>query len=220
MDRPISKKAVFKEALANYMETVWNKNDGPFENLLRIASYAAIPFLGSLGRIVSFILTKIALSMLGLPPGYLGKLIDEKLGLGPGDDPRQPGMKEKAEEVINDIFESRMESKAAANNDPHPISKTAGIMAALQVGRKIGGYLWKAVSVLASVYVFTAIEKVWREQISDPVREQLGEWGYPEKVIEKAKGITETIGDEAPERKSEKSVEEIADYLEQKYGLK
>ena len=91
MDYPISKRAALQDALVQFVSTIYNENEGPFENAFRILPYAAIPFLGSLGKVVTFILTKLALNILGLSPQELGRSVDEALGLKPGDDPRQPG---------------------------------------------------------------------------------------------------------------------------------
>jgi hypothetical protein len=233
MNRPISKRAgvleTVKDVVVQFAETIYREDQGPFQNGFRILAYGFVPFLGSLGRIITFILGRIALGILGLPPGFIGKMIDETIGLKPGDDPRQPGIKEKAEKAINDIFEPKL-AAATASDDPYPISKTAGIMSILKTGGLIGKYLIKGLYWLfgaaASVFVFSHAEKVIEEQITGPAREQIGEWGYPEKVVETVTGktpeeVSELLG-KTPrrrERPRQQSADELADYIERKYGL-
>lgn len=218
MDYLISKRAGAKEVITKFVETVIDKNQGPFENAFRILPYAAIPLLGSLGKVVAFILTKLAMSILGIAPEDFGRMVDEAMGLGPGDDPRAPGIRPKVEEFINNLFASRVDT-VTANQDPHPISKTAGALSLLIAGGRLGKILAKGayylITMASSAFVFSHLEKSLKD-ITEPAREKVTEWTKPD--------VTDigVAGDEKGptlEYKRE-SADDIADYIEQKYGLK
>lgn len=223
MNHPISKRAGLKESIIQITETMLDDNQGPFENGFRIIPYAVIPFLGSFGKIVTFILTKMTFSILGWSPRDLGRWLDKNLGLKPGDDPTKPGTKERAVDLVSGLFESESKSKASAYLDARPISKTAGLGSFLLASGKVGKHLINAVFMLfkmaMSVFVLSHIEKEFvNPLLVDPLRksrEEEEKHKQPGQSVEPTR--TESV---KPAKPKPKSVDEYADYLEQKYGLK
>lgn len=205
MDYHISKRAGMEEALKKYISTVWKTDRGPLENIFRLLPYALVPFMGGIGSVVALVLSTLASHILGVSPADLGRKADQVLGLGPGDDPRHAGIMPKLEKFINNLVEAK-----TAQED-YCISKRASIWSMIKTGGYAGkivvrGVL-KAIAVLSSIFVFSHLGDLY-EEIANPAREQVSEWAEP-----KRKTIIE------PERKP-KTVDDIADYIEQKYGLK
>lgn len=223
----ISKRAGLAEALEKFIPTVWNFDRGPAENLLRVLPYVAIPFLGSIGQIAGYILTIAASQILGISPADIGRLIDNYFGWGPGDDPRDAGIRPKLEQFINNLF-AKLHKKRFANYI-YSMSKTASVLSALVAGGKIGKWLvmamYKLVQVMASVFVFSHLGKFTKE-LTEPLREQVSEWaGKPEPSV-KPTALEELKKQLSPSREpvevssKEKEVSQMLEKLEEKYGLK
>jgi hypothetical protein len=209
MDYPISKRAGLMDAANEFLETVIDRNAGPFENAFKIIPLMTIPLLGSLGKIAGFILTNLALRILGISPREIGREIDEAFGWGPGDDPRGPGIMDQVAKFLANLFASLFAKKSAASNEYY-ISKRA--INFVLMGKILAKAAYYLITMASSVFVFSKLEEFTEEHISGPAREQVSEWAEPEQEV----GIP---GDVRPEPKEE-SVDELADYIEQKYGLK
>lgn len=74
-----SKRADNKQKLLELIKTLWRNTEGPFENILRLISYAGVLLPGGL---IIIAMDKIA-SMFGMGLEDLGKYLDNKLNLGP-----------------------------------------------------------------------------------------------------------------------------------------
>jgi len=203
MDHFISKRAGLSEALSEFLETVIDRNAGPFENAFRIIPLMAIPLLGSLGKIAGYILTNITLRMLGISPREIGRAVDDKFGWGPGDDPRGPGVMDKVADFLSRLF-----ARKATANSEHAISKRA--INYLSMGKTLVKAAFTLMTMAGSVFAFSKLEKFTDEYVSGPGREQVSEWAAPE----------EEYGVAGDERTKLKSADEFADYIEEKYGLK
>ena len=61
----------------------WNSDEGPFENILRIATYAMPAFGGLFGGTIGLVLDKFLSKNYGMGIEDLGKFLDRKLNLSP-----------------------------------------------------------------------------------------------------------------------------------------
>lgn len=213
MNRPISKRAGLEEGLKQYIMTVWKADRGPFENIFRIAPFAMLPFMGSLGSVFAIILTNIAGHILGISPADFGRELDRYFSLGPGDDPREAGVMPKLKDLIDNLIDKS--TPATASAEDRPISKTAGLWTLLvksgQIGRLIVAAIMKVIGVLSSVFVFSHLSDLY-EELSNPAREKVTdlfdtETGAEKETEKDTTGMGRSVGD-------------MADYIEQKYGLK
>lgn len=118
----LSKRADTKEKLLKLLKTLWRNNEGPFENLLRLVSYAGVILPGGF---VIIALDKIA-SMFGFGLEDLGRYLDKKLNLGPGANITENTMSDAA-----NIIES-LSSKEA--NSKNILIKNAGLWSFLSKG--------------------------------------------------------------------------------------
>lgn len=206
MDKFISKKAGTEEALKKYILAVWKVDRGPLENIFRLIPYALIPFMGGLGSVIKLVITVLASHILGISPADFGRKLDQMLGLGPGDDPRDAGVMLKLEEYVNELV-----NKKATASEKYPISKTASLWTMIKAGGYAGKILVKgiikSVAVLTSLFAFSHLGELY-EEVTNPTREYVSGIIAPEHE----KGDTKKVGPS--------DAEEFADYIEQKYGLK
>jgi hypothetical protein len=212
MNYPISKQAGIEDAFKHYVSTVWKSDAGPFENLFRLLPYAAVPFLGGLGSIISLVLIQLAKLFMGLDLEELGREADSALGLGPGSDPRE----DSSEEELSNYIDRRVELAKAASHiyyDDRDILKTAGIKSAWSIGKIIAGGIFKLLAVLSSLYVFSHLGELYDKHLKKDV----------EKATKPAREkVRETVGLE-PEQSTPTAeptnINTMIDELEQKYGL-
>lgn len=227
----ISKRADLTEAFEKFIPTVWDFDRGPAENLFKALPYAAIPFLGSIGQIAGYILTIAASQILGISPGDIGSLIDNYFGWGPGDDPRDAGIRPKLEQFINNLFTKLYKKRFA--NDVYSMSKTASVLSALVASKNIGkwlvGAMFKLIQVMASVFVFSHLGD-FTEELVRPLRKEVSEWAEkpepsvellskPTALEELKKQLGTTKGPTEVSSKKEE-VGQMLEKLEEKYGLK
>lgn len=210
MDYYISKRAKEnsdeESAFKQWISTVWKTDQGPLQNLFRLAPYASIPIMG-LGSIIPMILITVATYILKMSPEDLGRKADEELGLGPGDDPREVPSK------IIEYFNGITDKNLVASYEDHQLSKTAGIISGVlragKFGKVVYGYIVKFIAVLASMFVFSHLGE-FSKKLVNPVREKVTDI--------KEEYLTEPTEPEELNKKPT-SAEEFADYIEQKYGL-
>lgn len=72
----------------NKLWKVWRSEEGPFENIFRVATYAMPAFGGIFGGGIALILDKFLSSKYGIGFEDMGKWLDKQLKLGPGDNAR------------------------------------------------------------------------------------------------------------------------------------
>jgi hypothetical protein len=89
----------------------WRQNEGPFENIFRIATYSMPAFGGLFGGSIALILDKF-LSKQGYGIEDFGKYLDKKMGLKAGDDVKLDGSLDNA---IAGLF-NNVEEKTYDNN--------------------------------------------------------------------------------------------------------
>jgi len=207
----ISKRAGIEEAYMDYVKTIWKFDKGPFENLFRLAPYAAVPWLGTLGSIVGAVIIQVAEHILNISPEMLGREADRALGLGPGDDPRF----DSSEQELSSFLDKLLVNKTANYNE-QPISKTASIVSAIIRGGKAGAWIAKAifkiVAMLASMFVFSHLSEFYNEHVNKPLKE------ITAPVREEVADLTGLDTGEKPKAKTDKP-EDMATYIEEKYGL-
>jgi hypothetical protein len=210
MEHYISKRAGLADAANEFLKTIIDRNAGPFENAFRIIPLMAIPLLGSLGKIAGYILTNIALRILGISPREIGRAVDEHFGWGPGEDPRGPGVMNRVADFLGSMF-SDLFAKSAANNE-RQLSKRA--INFVMIGKILAKAAYYLITMASSVFVFSKLEEFTEKHISGPARERVSEWAEPEEDFGKP--------DDDVERKPKgpSDAEGFADYIEQKYGLK
>jgi hypothetical protein len=142
----ISKRAVDLELAKKEILGIWRPNEGFFQNLFRLASYA-IPFVPGLGWVV-FVVEKIA-GMFNKGLSDLGEYFDKGLGTGPGSKLDLSDILERLARWFKGLF-SKMLSPAIAKSDDEQLQKIAILGGLLQL---IGGGIRlvpKIISVLGS----------------------------------------------------------------------
>jgi len=208
----ISKRAGMEEAYMDYVKTIWKFDRGFFENAFRLVPYAAVPFLGTFGSIVGAIIIQVAEHLLNISPEMLGRELDKALNMSPGDDPRF----ETSEQEVASLIDKMLANKTASYK-PIEISKTAGIVSAVVRGGKAGAWIAKAmfklISVLASMFVFSHLSEFYNKHVDKPLKEVTAP--VREEVYDLT-GLNTNV--ESPKQENNKP-EDMATYIEEKYGL-
>ncbi len=106
MNKHISKRAIGLEDLKNTIFHLWHPNEGPFQNIFKLLSYAT-PFIPGLGWTI-FIIEKVA-SLTGYGLENLGKYLDQQLGLDSGSN-IDPSHIEKGGQLLENLVSSKMAS--------------------------------------------------------------------------------------------------------------
>ncbi len=208
----ISKRAglaeIGTEAGLKWLRTVFDVNAGPFENILKMLSFAA-PFTG-LGLWRSLVIL-FATKALGISPAQVGRKIDDFIGMKPGDK-IDTGLMPMFEKAVNSMLSKR--ANAGIN-----LYKEAGILSALLKGGGAAKWLWKAVSkmgfVLSGMFGIASIDKLY-DMFAEPISETIKETVSPEAE----KLPLSYREEEAPKADSKNEIEQMIGKLEEKYGVK
>lgn len=192
---------VGSKALKLYIETVWKKNKGWFENIFSIVTYAS-PFLG-LGW---FPLVTLFFSshILGLDLAMFGKWMDQKLGLSPGEVPTEANINE-----IPNLLNQAMLAKQSQTQ--YNISKRAGIGSAIlksESVKLIYKGIMRLIIFLAGVFGAATLSDLGHRLFGHDIETIKG------LISKDTKGL---ISKEPAKNKKEKLLE-ILPKLEKKYG--
>lgn len=203
MNPPISKRADISNIVDKYISTVWKSEDGFFENLFRIGTYLS-PFLG-IGW-VPLLLSGLGSAFLGVGISDVGRWVDQKLGISPGEAPPVDWESKLTREI--DLLTQGFSHNAYISS--RQMTKEASIFSAILKSGKIAGLIVKGVgrliTALLGVYGLATINDLVHK-LGKPVREQVQE-NAPEYLSE--------VTEQAPQV----DIDDMADYIEQKYGLK
>lgn len=141
----ISKRAADMEKLKQEILGIWRDNEGPFQNIFRLFSYA-MPFIPGLGW-VSFLIEGIA-SAFGYGLSDLGAFIDKELGLSPGVDFNT----QEATQDVSNWFAQIVDGKmAGASLNDEQIVKVAFLGTLLKMiggGARIAPIVFKVLTSL------------------------------------------------------------------------
>lgn len=187
----ISKRAVDKERIKNEILGIWRTNEGPFQNIFRLFSYA-IPFVPGLGWGV-FLLEKLA-GALGLGLSDLGEYLDRGLGLSAGSDFDLSDALGRIANWLKGLF-SKM--PALAHHEDEQLRKLAFLGGLLQL---IGGgarLVPKLISLIGSVVgwlllavganninnIYKMAEGFVTDKMQDVMKEKIQEQMRPENLF-------------------------------------
>lgn len=102
----------------------FRQNEGPFENLFRIATYAFPAFSGLFGGGMMLLLDKILSKEYGAGFEDLGKLLDHKLGLKAGDEVNVD--ESKLERTLGDLFKIEQPKEEKYDNSMTELKQLLG----------------------------------------------------------------------------------------------
>lgn len=186
----ISKRAATKDIVKNEILALWHTNEGPFQNIFRLFSYAT-PFVPGLGW-VAFILEKIA-SALGYGLAALGSYIDKKLNIGPKSFDKQKSFDDLGKLLTNMIDTKKSESML----DSDEIKKVAFLGALfklvgggkmvvpkiLLILKSVVGWLLLAVGANNIDEIYKLAAEKANELTSDVIKKQFESQVEPENLL-------------------------------------
>ena len=155
----ISKRA---GALEYLKDNLWRDREGPLQNIFRLGSYI-LSLMGWSG--VAFLALDKYLSFkyqMGVED--IGKWLDSKLGLGPGDSVEQHHVGQ-----IGQLIDGFLVQAEADNDNITKLAFVGGLLKVIGGGKMIASIVWKIVKFLIVALGLTKLGDLYEEGVSSDI---------------------------------------------------